>query len=195
MQPWCPESPAPIMSGLKALGRDHYDKEAMLLVFEASVNRLEQGRYVDPEMLTGIVRFFDQFVGQCHQVKEETVLFPILESSRAGMGVVPALRQQHRSQREMVGLLARTLDAGGVEALGVETRRFVGRVREHLSDERRCFAKVAADLLSPAQDEALARQFESIERSSIGATGREWYAQLVADYRDIVSTWGHWPDV
>ena len=28
-----------------------------------------------------------------------------------------------------------------------------------------------------------------VERHSLGPTGREWYAQLVADYADIVSTW------
>jgi hemerythrin-like domain-containing protein len=186
---------APVMSGLKALRRDHYDKETMLAVFEAAVDRLEQGRYVDAEMLTGIVRFFDQFVGKCHQVKEEAVLFPLLESSQAVVTVVPALRQQHESQRESVGVISRALEMGRLEGLGLETRTYVASVREHLSIERRFFAEVEADLLSPAQDEALARQFEIIERRSIGPTGREWYTQLVADYRDMVSTWGHWPDV
>ena len=34
-----------------------------------------------------------------------------------------------------------------------------------------------------------------IEGSAIGATGREWYNQVIADYRDIVATWGSAFDV
>jgi hypothetical protein len=66
-------------------------------------------------------------------------------------------------------------------------------VDEHLRVENQWIPEIAACALSPAQDERLCRKFDEIERSGIGATGREWYTQLIADYRDIVSTWGQWP--
>jgi hemerythrin-like domain-containing protein len=182
------------------LRRDHYTIGTMLGVLEASVDRLRQERYVDVQMLSGILRFFEQFVGKCHQAQEETALFPLLTLREDGVALVPALMRQHECQRESVRLVADALrrlqqgNGGALDALVFNVRAYGARVRAHLLVEDPFFTDVAATVLTPARDEELLREFNRIERAAIGATGREWYNQLVSDYRDIVSTWRHWPD-
>lgn len=61
----------------------------------------------------------------------------------------------------------------------LETERaLLQRLRQHPAD---------------AADDALVQACHQLERQQLGATGREWYAQLVADDADIASTWSHWP--
>jgi hemerythrin-like domain-containing protein len=187
------------MSGLNTLRRDHSMIGTMLGVLEASVGRLRQGRYVDPQMQSGMVRFFEQFVGTCHHTQEETALFPLLTSSEQGAAIVPALVRQHACQRDSLGLVAdafsraRRREGRALDALAFYVRAYTASVQAHLFLEDRFFAD--ATVLTAGQEEELSREFTRIERAVIGATGREWYNQLVADYKDITFTWEHWPDL
>ncbi|MPZ20823.1 MAG: hypothetical protein GEV06_23385 [Luteitalea sp.] len=184
------------MRVLSALRRDHYDIEAMLAVFEAAARRLQEGRYVGPEMLAGILRFFRQSVCECHHEKEEAGLFPLLLASRREAELVCALTAQHATHRAMFEQTTQKLkllqqkDAGARGTFIVHVRECVASVREHVGRENRLFDETVAALLTAAQDEELSSTFGSIERVTIGPTGREWYNQVVADYRDIVSTLG-----
>jgi hemerythrin-like domain-containing protein len=188
------------MSGLNTLRRDHDTIGTMLGVLEASVDRLGEGQYVDAQMLSGILRFFEQIVGKCHQAQEETALFPLLTLPEEGVAMVATLMRQHACQRESLGLVADALrqlqrgEGGALDALTFNVRAYGARVRAHLLVEDLFFTDIAAAVVT-AEDEELLREFNSIERAAIGATGREWYNQLVSDYRDITSTWAHWPDI
>ena len=184
------------VSSIAALRRDHSDIDSMCSVLDALAVRLNQGRYVDPQMLAGVLGFFDRFFGESHQMKEEQGLFPLLSpTSRSAAALVSLLVVQHAAQRAMIRDLSDQLqqlsqDRPAVrESLALTARTYIASVREHLRIEDQWFPEVAAPLLSPQDDECLCRQFEHIERLGIGATGREWYNQVIADYRDIVSTW------
>jgi hemerythrin-like domain-containing protein len=75
------------INSVAALRWDHSDIETMCSVLEAAVSRLEQGGYVDRQMLSGILRFFDQFVGQSHQLKGEQALSSVKINATLGRPV------------------------------------------------------------------------------------------------------------
>lgn len=188
------------VNSVALLRRDHYDIAAMVGVLEATVCRLEQDRHVDRQMLAGLLGFFDRFVGKSHDLKEEQGLFPLLAAAGGATAAqVAILVAQHEAQRALLRELVRKFerlwqDQPGARALLVPTvRSYASLVGEHLRIENQWIPEMAACAVSRAQDERLCREFEEIERKGIGATGREWYNQLITDYRDIVSAWGQWP--
>lgn len=188
------------MNSVAALRRDHYDIAVMSEVLEATAARLEQDRYVDRRMLAGILGFFGRFMGESHDLKEEQGLFPLLAAAGGTTAAqVAILVAQHEAQRAVLRELSRKFEQlsqgqrGARASLISMARSYASLVGEHLRVENQWIPDIAACAVSRAQDERLCRQFEEIERKGIGATGREWYNQLIADYRDIVSTWGQWP--
>src|SRR5919108_1558220 len=59
-----------------SLLRDHDDIACMMRVLAATVDRLRQGAYVDPDMLAGLDGFLRRFIVDCHFRKEDTIVFP-----------------------------------------------------------------------------------------------------------------------
>ena len=78
------------------------------------------------------------------------------------------------------GILAAELAAAAPPCLDLLTahitteRPLLERLRQRPPDE---------------EDEHLLDACAALERYALGPTGREWYAQLVSDYADIVRTW------
>ena len=168
----------------------------MCSLFEAALARLDRGGYVDGQMLSGMVHFFEQFVEHSHQVKEEQVLFPMLAAtSEPGRALTERLTIEHAAQRARLGELAVMFDPSSRHApltrasFAVAARRYVALLRAHVRIENERFPELCVAALAPPRGEGLCRQFEEIERLGIGPTGREWYTQVIADYRDIVATW------
>ncbi len=193
-----PRSPArPSLNSVATLMRDHGDVEAMCSVFEAALTRMEQGKHVDIGMLAGTLLFFDQFVGESHQAKEEEALFPRLRAldERAAV-LVEVLSAQHTDHRAMVRDLSAAAEqlasdpVGGQRPFILAARRYIASMRAHLQTENERLPEMCALALPPEQDDDLCRQFAEIERRSMGPTRREWYNQVIADYRDVVATWG-----
>jgi len=182
-------------NSLAELMRDHSDIEAMCSVLDAALARMEQGGYVDRQMLSGVLLFFDRFVGRSHLVKEEQGLFPLLRDAGAQpAAVVAILIAHHSTHRAMVAELSAMLEQlpralpGGQNAFMIAGRRYFASVRDHLRMENERLPAMCDAVVRPPQDESLFRQFALIERAAIGATGREWYNQVIADCRDIVAT-------
>lgn len=180
--------------------RDHDDIAAMLRVLSASVERLQQGHYVDPVMIVGIDQFFQRLVAASYFAKEAQVVFPhvaeVLPDDASTARIATAQRAACLAPIEafhavverwpgeplhaLVGDLAdaAALCVQGLAAHLETERALLQRLRHHPPD---------------AADEGLVAACAQIERQQLGATGREWYAQLVADDTDIAGTWSHWP--
>jgi len=190
------------LNSIAELMRDHCDIEAMCSVLEAALARTEHGGYVDRQMLSGVLLFFDRFVGRSHHVKEERGLFPLLlDAGGQPAAVVETLVAHHAEERAVVAELDALLEqlprasSDQWNTFAIAGRRYIASIRDHLRMENERLPGMCAAVVQPSQDDALCRQFAVIERSAIGATGREWYNQAIADYRDIVATWGSAFDV
>jgi hemerythrin-like domain-containing protein len=174
----------------------------MCSVLEAALARMEHGGYVDRQMLSRLLEFFDRFIGRSHHVKEERGLFPVLRNAGGPpAAVLETLVAQHAEERAMAAELDARFEQlprasyDGRKTIAIAGRRFVASVRDHIRMENERLPVMCAAVVQPSQDDELCRQFAIIERSAIGPTGREWYNQVIADYRDIVATWGSAFDV
>lgn len=179
--------------------RDHEEIAAMLHVVSACAARLQQDQYVDPGMLQGLDRFLQQLVGDCYFSKQRTVLLPhvraVVPEEAAGTHQIAALRAAALApMREFHGVVERAL-AAGIEPLVAEfgsvSSTCVERLRAVLAAERPLLDRLRR--LPQGDQRALLDTCAALERGSLGATGREWYTQLVADYSDIARTWTSWP--
>ena len=176
--------------------RDHDDIGVMVRVLRATVSRLQQGGYVDPDMLAGLDRFLRQFVVECHFRKEDTIVFPHL---RAGLPeetdrifACTALHARCAASLQACHMAVERVHDGGIGTLAAELAAAappcLDLLTEHIAGERPLlerFRRCPPD----AEDEQLLEACAELERHYLGATGREWYAQLVADYADIVRSW------
>lgn len=168
----------------------------MCSVLEAAVSRIEHGDYVDPEMIAGLVRFFDEFVHRSHQRKKEEGLFPLLRAAGGPVGaLVDELVRRHRNQTALVEDLShafqqvRSDPSTSAQRFVAAARRFVAAMLDDGQFESEKLQPIVEEL-PPDEEEGLCRRFAEIERSALGPTGREWFNQVVADYRDIVAVWG-----
>jgi hemerythrin-like domain-containing protein len=176
---------------------DHSQIETMCSVLEAAAARMEHGDYVDPRMIVGLLRFFDEFADRSHQRKEEQALFPPLRASgERACALADRLSQEHSQRRDLLDELARSFrhlrsdPSAALDLFLAAARRYADSMRDHLRLENESFQECADGLVSVAQDDDLCRRFGEIERHALGPTGREWYNQVVSDYRDIVAVWG-----
>jgi hemerythrin-like domain-containing protein len=185
---------------LRELAQEYWQINTMLDVLDASVDRLNHHRYVDPQMWHGILRFFREFFHGCHYAKVDVLIVPLI----AQTGTVPEVEETallqpwYESGCALLETLAhlcppRPEPTIMIEAMTTTTRQYVGRSRRLVPVERSLVEGFLTRVLVAADDERLVAEFKRLEREHIGPTGREWYSQLVLDYRDIVATWSHGP--
>jgi hemerythrin-like domain-containing protein len=188
------------MECTRELHADFVHIETMLGVLEASSSRMHRQEYVDPEMLRGILRFFQEFVRRCHQLKVEVLLFPLL--ARRGIAAEVQTIEWLRSQYECSGALLTELSEqiARLPDSDIDLASLISLARRYVDESRRLFLaehSVLQELLPNAlareEDDALAAELARLERNSIGPTAREWYTQMILDYKDIVSTWSYGP--
>jgi hemerythrin-like domain-containing protein len=179
---------------------DYAHIDTMLSVLEACLTRLTRRQYVDPQMLRGVLRFFRDFVQGCHQLKVEALVFPLLARKRTAVEseAIGLLRSQYQSGGALLDEIApliTQLPDGRVDMarLMSSARRYINESRRHFLTERSLLEDLLPEGVAPDEDEALTSEFARLERNSIGPTAREWYTQMILDYRDIVSTWSHSP--
>jgi hemerythrin-like domain-containing protein len=171
----------------------------MLAVLEAVLARLKDHRRVDPEMWNGLLRFFREFVHGCHEVKLETSIRSLLASrvSPSDLGKASFMRSRYESGRTSLEALAgidiERSDPASRTRLAAIAGQYLDHIRQVVLPERSLLDSLLRRALTAAEDERLAAELNRLERIHIGATGREWYTQLVRDYRNIASTWSHGP--
>jgi len=131
------------MKSLESLSTEHRTIEQMLIVLEASAERLEQGGDVPTSLVRDVLDFFHHFADALHHAKEERRLFPVLAGHGLGpeASVVGALMHQHDAGRayvrEMRAELERLCDGDrlAAAALAASARAYVDLLREHIRME------------------------------------------------------------
>jgi hemerythrin-like domain-containing protein len=180
--------------------RDHDDIIAMLPVVVATTARIQQHRYIDAAMLDGIDRFLEQFIAEYHFKKEDTLFFPhvrrVLPDEAARTQTCSAIHAAClNSIQELRAGMSRarvaSMETGG-STLWSLSARCVHRLATHVAAERPILDRIRRHL-PHTDDPQFLNAVGDLERHTLGATGREWYAQLVLDYADIARSWSTWP--
>ena len=183
------------MRFLDVLMDEHRGFSAMLDVLDAVAARLGRGHDVPVPMITDVLEFFERFADRHHD-REETLLFPLL--ARHGIGsdqtVVSALMAQHEAGRVYGSKMKQELrrlqqgDASAASALADDARAYTELIREHIRIEDEYFYKLADQVLTEAEHDAILKQYGGAEGYQ-ASPERARYLHMLEVYPAIVAGW------
>jgi hemerythrin-like domain-containing protein len=177
------------MRATEILMSEHRGIERMLTVVETAAVRLEQRQALPPTLFADAGGFFSAFADRCHHGKEERHLFPLLVERgipREGgpIGVMLAEHEQGRGYVRTLRTQAALAAAGTLsdpQALLTAARSYVALLRQHIQKEDRVLFRMADQVLSTEDQQALSAAFEAVEREEMGVGEHERYHAMIEE--------------
>ena len=174
------------MKPTEVLKHEHQIILAVIGAAEREAQRIRATGAVDADAIAKFVDFFRNFADKCHHAKEEKLLFPKLQERGmpAEGGPIGVMLHEHTEGRNHVSGMADAAaaagrgDAKGATALASHLSSFANLLRGHIYKEDNILFNIADERLSPADQEALSRAFDDVEKNEIGEGVHEQYHQL-----------------
>lgn len=182
------------MEAIQDLQREREVIRKVVRVMARIRTQLEEKQTVDAELLRDVVQFMRIFCDQCHHGKQDSYLFPLLESkglSTVG-GPMTDLQKEHEKGRMLTNELSRacskyiTNPETGRVGLMRALRSLVSFYHVHLLKEEYFFRPIAEKLLSIEDRDLLIDQFRSAE-SDIGVGAHDAYEVLAEDLEQRIA--------
>ena len=130
-------------------------------LLEAGANRLAGGGALPEGWWARIIEWLRAFADRNHHAKEERYLFPAL--AKAGVpaagGPVAVMLAEHVEGRALMA----TMEAGEPRGRLDAARRYVQLLRDHIDKENGVLFPLADAVLKTHAQQALARDFETVE--------------------------------
>jgi hemerythrin-like domain-containing protein len=177
------------MQATSILIQEHRVIEQVLECLVRIVLRFQKDGTLNLKDAGEAVHFFRGFADRCHHGKEETYLFPMMESKgipREG-GPLGVMLHEHESGRAHIRAMREALDAaegGSQEALGrfIENAQAYSRLlRDHIQKEDQCLFPMAEQVIGPKDEAALLDLFEHVEHEEMGEGTHENFLKIAAD--------------
>lgn len=136
-----------------------------------------------------LIEFFKTFADACHHGKEEGYLFPVLEQmgvSRAG-GPIGMMLSEHDLGRKLVKEMDTALvrsqpgQESAAKAFQNAATEYIDLLHRHIFKEDNVLFEIAMQRLSKVRMQALAEDFERLEREKIGVGKHEAFHRLLED--------------
>lgn len=173
------------MKSVDVLMHEHRVIEKGLTILEAVAERVGRGETVPADKVESLLDFFRTFADKCHHGKEEGMLFPELEAKgipREG-GPIGVMLLEHEEGRNLQRRMREAASDLGKEENRREfvnaARDYIALLRQHIWKEDNVLFQMAQQVLTEADDERLAEQFERHEREEIGEGVHEHFHQLI----------------
>jgi hemerythrin-like domain-containing protein len=135
--------------------------------------------------------FFSRFADQCHHLKEEQLLFPVMEEHgipREGrpIGMMLMEHEEGRSYvRAMLGAIVLVEAKKKPQKILVDKANAYFRLlREHIQKEDEVLFRIADDVIPAAGQKELLRSCEEHEVKEMGAGVHEKYLKLVEELEE-----------
>ena len=175
------------------LEQEHRTIEKILRVTAVLVDELAENRDIDDDILRDLCQFLRVYGHQCHHGKEESYLFPMLESHGVPEEGCPlgALRHEHERSRVLTQELVQASAEyaanrhDGSSALSEVLRNIAQFYPAHIWKEEYLLFPMARKVLSEEDDQRLLKEFKSVE-SDIYSYAHESYEQLATELEDRV---------
>lgn len=180
------------MKAIDQLRKEHEGIRMVLKILEEMCSRLEFGKDVEVHHLEQVIDFFRVFVDLGHYGKKERLLFPALEAAGVTKhkGLVRAMLADHdlgrRHASEMAAALDRLKsdDGKNSEYFCSHGRSYISLLADHIQKEDKVLLPMVEAHLSPARQEKLMHDFESLDREQIGPGVREEFEALLRQLSD-----------
>lgn len=178
-----------------ALEHEHRTIEKIVRVMGVLVDELAENRDIDDDVLRDLCQFLQVYGHQCHHGKEESYLFPMLESHGVPEEGCPlgALRHEHERSRALTQELVQASAEYAANrhhsssTLSEVLRNLAQFYPAHIWKEEYLLFPLARKVLSEEDDQRLLKEFRSVE-SDIYSYAHESYEQLPTELEDRVLT-------
>lgn len=176
------------MKSIDRLVAEHDIIERGLSVLEKAVALIDSGQSIPGDFATWAPTFFAQFADKCHHAKEEDVFFPLLKERGIPEqgGPIGVMLHEHDFGRDCVSRMRESSQATSFDGPGfaVAAREFIPLLRQHIFKENNILFRMAANVMSQADDAEVFDNFRDVEERR-GLTGRrERYEREVARWEE-----------
>ncbi len=151
------------------LKEEHRIIQKVVAAMVVLADRLEMGKEVDPNTLTQVAEFMRLFADQCHERREETVLFPTLQDKGLSVHSCPMKRlvEEHGRGRLLVSGLTKAAraytdgDSSAREPLLRSLRGLTALYPLHIWQEDQLLFHLAERMLGREEEEELRARLEA----------------------------------
>ena len=162
------------MEATDSLMSEHRVIERVLDALEIATQVLERGHAVRPGFFLDAADFIAGFADGCHHRKEEGVLFEAMVS--AGMprdgGPIAVMLMEHEQGRQFTRGLRDGVkglqegNAAGRRLLVSNARGYLALLRDHIMKEDEVLFPMAAQMIAPAQQAQLLRDYARVAEAA-----------------------------
>ena len=174
------------MQATDILSSEHRVIERAIAALDAAADRLEAGEPMRPGFFLDATRFIANFADGWHHGKEEGALFEAM--ARTGMamddGPVGMMMFEHDRARELTAGLRKATerwaagDAAMADTIVDYARGYSELLTQHIYKEDNILFPMAAQVILPADQDALLDDFRRIERAQEERGSKESYEEL-----------------
>jgi hemerythrin-like domain-containing protein len=174
--------------------REHGVLNRILLVYEESALRLEQGRALPLDAVKMSADLIQRFIEQYHERLEEDFLFPRFENAGKFVELVGTLRRQHQVGRVVTSDILQLCTPDKVaqtiqrQRLVVSLRAFVRMYRPHEAREDTVLFPAIRGIIGGRELNELSEQFEEKEHALFGKQGFEGIVAQVGAIEQTLGT-------
>lgn len=182
------------MQAIRILMDEHRLIERVLDALETASHRIGSTDAFGPSFFLDAVDFIRNFADAFHHMKEEDVLFEFMVASgmpREG-GPIAVMLYEHEVGRRFVRAMKAAAESwaeGQEDAqrdLVENAQGFIELLRQHISKEDNILYTIAAQVLSPEQQDRVLEEFQRVEAERTIPGTRDKYEALAVRLEDTV---------
>jgi hemerythrin-like domain-containing protein len=161
------------MEAVDVLRKEHDGVQVVLDQLQRAAGAAATGKLVPRDIFVDIQEFFVVFVDRCHHAKEESAVFPRLFQHGGNADLVKELEQGHDLGRRLSKAHADAVEAYipgdsiSGKRLADAARAYATFLHEHINEESSELFPVM-EVVLPADDAAMVKEFDQIEEEQIG---------------------------
>jgi hemerythrin-like domain-containing protein len=181
------------VSANEDLMREHGVLRRVLLVYEAALRPVGEGRSANLPVIGQAAAIVRDFVENYHEKMEEDCVFPLFRKDEALSGLVAILLRQHQAGRAITTRILAltsspaTLPAGRKPSdLPWLIQQFIAMYGPHAAREDTVLFPALHRVLGAGPYDRLGDRLEDRERAQFGEGGFERYVQKVADLERVL---------
>jgi len=174
------------MEATRILMEEHRVIERVVSSLDRAAQRLDAGEPIGAGFFVDAADFIKGFADGCHHKKEESVLFPAMETAgvaRQG-GPLAVMLAEHEEGRRLTRAMqaaAEEMATGGAEWKTAVVQNALGCVallRQHIAKENGVLFPMADRVIAPEVQGGLADAFDRIEHEETGIGMHEKYLAM-----------------